>query len=201
MLSTDSGLRPAARSPLATALAALDRPLSVVRPLPREKWERCDPDVLTVLAEKITTLSAHLNADSYRLLELIAEFDRLEGWKREGFASCVGWLACRTQLDKMTAREKVRVAKALADLPRTSEAVARGELSVSQVRAITRAADPESEEELLEHARTMSAAQLEKLVRSWKRLAREDEAGQPLRAASPSAARGWISIGVGLSAT
>jgi hypothetical protein len=44
------------------------------------------------------------------------------------------------------------------------------------VRAITRAADAESEEELLEHARTMSAAQLEKLARSWKKLPREDEA-------------------------
>ena len=121
-------------------------------------------------------LAARLNAGTYRLLALIAEFDRLEGWKREGFASCVAWLAYRTRLDKMTAREKVRIAKALAVLPKTSEAMARGELSFSQVRAITRAADPESEEELLEHARTLSAAQLEKLVRSWKKLPCEDEA-------------------------
>lgn len=151
-------------------------PSSVVRSLPREKWQRCDPDVLGALGEKIATLSARISADSYQLLALIAEFDRLEGWKREGFASCASWLAHRTQLDKMTAREKVRIARALAELPRTSEAMSRGELSFSQVRAITRAADPECEEELLEHARSMSAAQLEKLVRSWKRLGREEEA-------------------------
>lgn len=151
-------------------------PSSIVRRLPREKWERSDPDVLAALGEKIATLSAQLNADSYRLLALIAEFDRLEGWKREGFASCAGWLAYRTQLDKMTAREKVRIAKALTTLPKTSEAMARGELSFSQVRAITRAADAECEEELLEHARTMSAAKLEKLARSWKKLGREEEA-------------------------
>src|SRR6185503_6373360 len=53
---------------------------------------------------------------------------------------------------------------------------ARGELSFSQVRAITRAADAECEEELLEHARTMSASRLEKLVRSWKMLGREEDA-------------------------
>jgi hypothetical protein len=158
------------------AAVALDAPRLVVRPRAAETWERTDPDVLTALGDKIATLSARLNADSYRLLALIAEFDRLEGWKREGFASCATWLAYRTRLDKMTAREKVRVAKALAELPKTSEAMARGELSFSQVRAITRAADAGSEEELLEHARTMSAAQLEKLARSWKKLPREDEA-------------------------
>jgi len=133
-------------------------------------------DVLDALAERITTLSARLNADSYRLLALIAEFDRLEGWKREGFASCASWLAYRTRLDKMTAREKVRVARALTELPKISEAMAQGELSFSQVRALTRAATPDDEEELLEHARTMSTAQLEKLVRSWKKLSRETQA-------------------------
>jgi hypothetical protein len=147
-----------------------------LRRLPQETWKRTDPDVLTALGDKIATLSARLNAGSYRLLALIAEFDRLEGWKREGFSCCSAWLAYRTRLDKMTAREKVRVAKALAELPKTSAAMAGGELSFSQVRAITRAADAESEEELLEHARTMSAAHLEKLARSWKKLPREDEA-------------------------
>jgi hypothetical protein len=102
------------------------------------------------------------DADSYRLLALIAELDRLGGWKREGFAWCVSWLAYRTQLDKITAREKVRVARALTRLPKTSDAMGGGELSFSQGRAITRAADaesPEDETELLQHARTMSAAQ------------------------------------------
>jgi hypothetical protein len=63
-------------------------PTSVIRRMPSETWERSDPDVLNALGEKIAKLSARLNADSYRLLALIAEFDRLEGWKREGFASC-----------------------------------------------------------------------------------------------------------------
>jgi hypothetical protein len=44
------------------------------------------------------------------------------------------------------------------------------------VRAITRVADDENELELLEHARSMSASALERLVRSWRRLGREDEA-------------------------
>src|SRR6186713_933345 len=107
-----------------------------------------DPDVLDTLAHEITTLSAHLHAETHRLLRLIAEFDRLLGWKREGFASCADWLAHRTGLDRMTAREKVRVARALAGLPGTSAAMANGDLSFSQVRALTRVADPDSEEDL-----------------------------------------------------
>ena len=56
------------------------------------------------------------------------------------------------------------MARALRALPLTSEAMATGELSWSQVRAITRAADADSEEELLGHARSMTAAELERLV-------------------------------------
>ena len=137
--------------------------------------ETVDPDVLTGLADEITSLSERLHTETQRLLALIAEFDRLGGWKREGFASCSDWLAYRTGLDRMTAREKVRVARALAGLPDTSAAMARGELSFSQVRAITRVADPDNEEELLAHAGSMSAAALERLVRSWRRLDRESE--------------------------
>jgi hypothetical protein len=161
-------------------LAELSRvtPPSEPRParFPREAWQNVDPDVLTTLSEEITALSARLAAETHRLLSLIAEFDRLEGWRREGFASCADWLAYSTRIDKMTAREKLRVARALARLPDTSAAMARGEVSFSQVRAITRVADAESEAELLEHASEMSAAALERLVRSWNRKDVKDEA-------------------------
>jgi hypothetical protein len=139
-------------------------------------WETVDPDILTTLSEEITSLSARVSAETCRLLQLIAEFDRLEGWKREGFASCAEWLAYSTHLDKMTAREKVRVARAIVRLPETSSAMASGALSFSQVRALTRVADAESESELLGYAREMSAAALERLVRSWRRPGPKEEA-------------------------
>ncbi|MEX1258985.1 MAG: DUF222 domain-containing protein [Gemmatimonadota bacterium] len=142
----------------------------------REPWEEVDPDLLTTLADEITSVSALLASETRRLLSLIARFDRLQGWKREGFASCASWLAYRTGLDKGAARERVRVARALAELPETDAAMSRGELSFSQVRALTRIADSESEAELLGYARSMTASELERLVRSWKRLDRHDEA-------------------------
>jgi 5-methylcytosine-specific restriction endonuclease McrA len=49
------------------------------------------------------------------------------------------------------------------------------------VRAITRVADAESEAELLGHASEMSAAALERLVRSWRRPGPSDEAAVEAR--------------------
>ena len=132
-------------------------------------------DVLLELGDEIATLAAHLHAATYRLLTLIAEFDRLRGWEPGGHRSCAHWLAYRTGIDLGAAREKVRAARALSELPQISASMARGELSFAKVRALTRVAKPESEGDLLELARSSTAAQLERTVRAWRRLNRWDE--------------------------
>src|SRR5690606_34261286 len=126
-------------------------------------------DALETLGDEIATLSAHIHAATYRLLVLIAEFDRRRGWESAGHANCAYWLAARTGIDLGAAREKVRASRALEVLPQTSAAMARGELSFSQVRALSRVATPENEADLLELARGATTAQLERVVRSWKK--------------------------------
>jgi hypothetical protein len=71
------------------------------------------------------------------------------------------------------ARERVRVARALEELPQVSAALERGELSYSKARALTRVARAESEERLLAVALHATAAQTERLVAGWARLDRE----------------------------
>jgi len=131
---------------------------------------------LDQLGETIAELSAHIQAATYRLLVLIREFDARGGWDgglgEHGFRSCAHWLNWRTGLDLGAAREKVRVALARKDLPRISEAMQRGEISYSKVRALTRVATVETEDELLEFALTGTAAHVEKLVRAWRRVDR-----------------------------
>src|SRR3972149_1447739 len=102
--------------------------------------------------------------------------DRRQGWEREGHSSCAHWLAFRTGIDLGAAREKVRAAHALLGLPQTSAAMARGELSFSQVRALSRVATADNEGDLRELARGCTPAQLERVVRGWKRGSRQDEA-------------------------
>jgi hypothetical protein len=127
------------------------------------------------LGDEIAELAAHLHAATYRLLVLLREFDERGGWGR-GFASCAHWLSWRTGIAAGAAREKMRVAHALAKLPRISLAMKRGQLSYSKVRALTRIATPASERDLVELALNASAAQVERIVRGMRRCDRIEEA-------------------------
>ena len=135
-------------------------------------------DELVGLGDQIALLAAHIHAANHRLLTLIAEFHRRSGWKDGDFRSCAHWLAWRTGIDLGAAREKVRAALALEALPEISRSMERGELSFAKVRALTRVATPENEPELLAYAQGSTAAQLEWLVRGWKRHDRLDEQEQ-----------------------
>jgi hypothetical protein len=127
------------------------------------------------LGDEIAELSAHLDAATARLLGLIREFDAREGWGN-GFRSCADWLSWRVGLDKGAARERVRVARALGTLPRLARAFAGGEISYSKVRALTRVATPETEEQLLGVARAGTAVHVERIVRGWRHMDRKAEA-------------------------
>src|SRR5256885_10635086 len=80
------------------------------------------------LGDEIAELSAHLDAATARLLELIRAFDARGGWNT-GFCSCAAWLSWRVGLDLGAARERGRVARALGAPPRLAPAPGPGQLS------------------------------------------------------------------------
>ncbi len=131
---------------------------------------RRDPSPWSAMAE----LAARINSAEFRMMTLIADFDRRRGWK-DGFSSCAEWLAWRIGIKIGPARERVWTARALVNLPQTADALREGRISYAKVRAITRVATPGSEAELLEFARAGSAAKLEQTVRMWRKLSREGE--------------------------
>src|SRR5437867_3411303 len=139
-----------------------------------------DTRSLDRLGDEIAELSAHLDAATARLLDLIREFDAREGWNT-GFRSCAAWLSWRVGLTPGAARERVRVARALGTLPLLAQALAHGELSYAKVRALTRVATPETEERLLGVGRGGTAAQVERIVRGWRRVDRQAEAKESAR--------------------
>ena len=71
-----------------------------------------------------------------------------------------------------TGREKLRVANALFDLPKTSSAFQRGDLSYSKARALTRIATPATEEHLLDFALEATAAQVDRHCRELRNVQR-----------------------------
>jgi hypothetical protein len=127
---------------------------------------------LSQLEREIRELGAHIAAATCRWLCLIAEFDERRGWAVDGIRSCAHWLSWRCSIGLGTAREHVRVAQALRDLPLVRETFSRGELSYCKVRAITRIANPQTEAQLVELAHHATGAQLEKLVRGYRRVQR-----------------------------
>src|SRR3954452_22473302 len=134
-----------------------------------------DPEAI---GDEIARTAAHLDAATHRLLTCIRAFDAAEEWGRQGALSCAHWLTWRLRLDPVTAREKVRVARALGGLPLIDDALRVAVLSYSQVRALTRVATAENEERLLMAARHTTGAQLERLCRGLRRAVAANEDGE-----------------------
>jgi len=127
------------------------------------------------LGNEIAELSAHLNAAKSRLIALIGEFDASEGWGDEGCLTCAHWLNWKCGVSPQAAREQVRVARALKELPLIREAFGAGRISYSKVRAMTRVATPDSEEYLLMLAEHGTAAHMETVVRGVRKCRAERE--------------------------
>jgi hypothetical protein len=124
-----------------------------------------------LLEEELATLAAHLNAATARWLELVWRFREEGGAAGDDFAR---WLAFRCGIATREAHEFLRVAEALEELPAIRAAFARGELTFSKVRSLTRVATAASEEGLLELAEALSASQLERALRAFRRLQAEE---------------------------
>ena len=138
------------------------------------------PDELSdaQLGERIVGFAGQIAVLTSRFFDLLVEFDTRHGWSGHGIASCAHWLSWKAGMSQRTAQDHLRVAHALTRLPLLHEAFARGTLSYSKVRALTRVATPEREEELRNVALSATAAQVERLVRSLRQIdRREDEAG------------------------
>ncbi|MFN2539598.1 MAG: DUF222 domain-containing protein [Mycobacteriales bacterium] len=132
------------------------------------------------LADEITTWAGRVAAGEARLIALIGEFDARQAWGGPGLLSCAHWLSWRLGLGLTAARERVRVANRLRDLPLIAAAFGEGRLSWTQVRAITRISDVLVEQDWIRYARSCTGEQLEKLVRGVNRATRpEREAADP----------------------
>jgi len=98
---------------------------------------------------------------THRFLVLLREFDLRQGWRSYGHNDCAEWLDWKCGISRVTAQEKVRIARALWTLPQIEAAFASGALSYSKVRALCRVANDANETELLDYALGSTAAQVE----------------------------------------
>ena len=133
------------------------------------------------LEAQICELAGHLAAATCRFLVLLADFDARRGWASWEMGSCAQWLSWKCQMSSGTAREHVRVARALRDLPVIRARFAAGRLSYAKVRALTRIAAPATEAGLAELAGPMTANQLERFARAHRQVTQAGDAGARVR--------------------
>jgi hypothetical protein len=134
------------------------------------------PVPLERLEAQICELAGHLTAATCRFLVLLADFDARRGWASWEMNSCAAWLSWKCQMSSGTAREHVRVARALRDLPVLRAEFGAARLSYAKIRALTRIATPQNEQGLAEIAGPMTGNQLERFARAHRQVSHADDA-------------------------
>jgi hypothetical protein len=157
----------------------LQKPVRWSKRPPKRKLQASPEAVYNYeLGERIALFMVRSDQRAYRALEKLAEFDANRvGWS-PAHRSCADWLAWRCGMAIKTAREHVRVARALKTLPVIANALANGQLSYSKVRAVTRVANERNEAQLHQAALTHTADSLDRLVSGLRRESHVEEALQ-----------------------
>ena len=124
------------------------------------------------LEEELRSLAGHIAAATASFLVLVGEYDLRGGWRAWEVLSCAHWLNWRCGVGMTAAREQVRVARRLRELPVIAAEFAAGRLSYSKVRAITRVAHAGIEHELVSLAQSGTAAHVERACAALRRARR-----------------------------
>ncbi len=123
-------------------------------------------------------------------LRRLAEIDRRRLFERDGHLSAAAWLASAFKTAWGAARDQVRTARALEEMPITRRALEAGDLSMSATRVLVAArdADPSAfaraESHLVDAARIHSIGDLGRVVSYWRQIAERErslDGEEPLR--------------------
>jgi len=97
------------------------------------------------LCDGIGEVSRAIEGMQALFLRMTAELDRRRPFEADGILSTARFLAVTGDMADSTAREKVRVARALETMPETAERFHAGELTYSKVRMLAAAAEAHPE--------------------------------------------------------
>lgn len=125
---------------------------------------------LAALERHVRTGAAEIAAATCRWLGYVAEFVVRGDWAAQGHRTPAAWLSWAVGMAPSTAREHLRVALRLRELPQVRQRFAAGRISYSKVRAITRVATTATEQLLLRWADAAPAHVLERIIADARRL-------------------------------
>ncbi len=131
------------------------------------------PNATGSVRAAVVELGRRWSTNQRDLLALVVELDRSGEWALDGARTCAHWVASALDIEASTAREWLRVGRALERFRRLAAAFAEGRLSYSKVRTVTRVVKDETEAELCELAAITPADRLSTAIAAWLG-ARED---------------------------
>jgi hypothetical protein len=131
--------------------------------------------------------------------EATRRFEKAGGYKADGFLGMVPWLRVKGKLSGGAAAERVEVAHQLKELPRTEEALARGEIGYQHAVTMARTAQTlgaaqvrKAEGTLLKAAETMDPGQFVGVAKNFEH---QVDAQAALTEANRAHARRYLRIG------
>jgi hypothetical protein len=119
-------------------------------------WARLD--------QKLRGIAARRGALDAEEAHLLRDAEELKLWRAYGFGSMLEYMKRAMGYAPRTAAERLRVSRALAELPLLAEALERGALAHSAVRELSRVAVPDTEADWLEAAGGKSLREIEAMV-------------------------------------
>jgi hypothetical protein len=129
-------------------------------------------DLAYALGRELQSLAAAQASLDHDFCALVDDFDATDAIRYfHGMKSSAHYLAWACAMNGTVAREHVRVARALRDMPQTKDLFRQGRFSYSKVREITRLVGEVDESELCRLALEMTASQLARTVPTFRLLA------------------------------
>jgi hypothetical protein len=147
-----------------------------------------DEAQVAALDERVGVLSAQLHALSAQLVDLVAEFDRLDG--AQNFTSTAQWLSVRAGFTPGEARRLAGLARRRDELPTLMDHARAGRRSIGVVAAAARVVTPDNEARVAEIAVACTPAQAARVLSTYRDVAAAnaaecDPAPEPERETEP----------------
>jgi hypothetical protein len=134
-------------------------------------WREVDAALRSIARRR-----AALDVEEARWLR---DAERLQIWRPLGMVSALDYLERVLGYTPHAANERLRVARALGDLPQLESAFAQGELGFSALRELTRVATPETQDAWRDAAAGKNVREIEDLVAGHQRGDHPDDPADP----------------------
>ncbi len=132
------------------------------------------------LIERVQALHREIAARQRELLDLLSQLEEREAWVDDGAHDMTQWTSMQLDVSRWKADRWLDAGRALPGLPATAHALERGDLGIDKVVELTRFAEFDDEDALVDWARNVSSGAIRRAA-DVKAADRDDQAHHDAR--------------------